>query len=134
MICPEDAQQKQEGVMISLRSLLATARPTPEGSLRRGALSPVLVGSALALALALAGCSSSSKVSGTYHQAAGGGVITLEFSGGKVTSTIMGQSSHGTYEVKGDQVIMHLPGEGDVSLKINGDGTLDSPLGTFKKG
>ena len=119
--------------MISLRSLLATARRTPQRSLRRGPLSPVLVGSVLALGFALAGCSSSSKVSGTYHQAAGG-AITLEFSSGKVTSSIMGQSNHGTYEVKGDQVIMHLPGEGDVTLKINGDGTLDSPLGTFKKG
>lgn len=120
--------------MISLRSLLASARRTPERSLRRGPLSPVLIGSGLALALALAGCSSSSKVSGTYHQAGGGGVITLEFNSGKVTSTIMGQTSHGTYEVKGDQVLMHLPGEGDVTLKLNGDGTLDSPLGTFKKG
>jgi hypothetical protein len=37
-------------------------------------------------------------------------------------------------EVKGDQVILHLPGEGDVPLKINGDGTLDAPaFGTFKK-
>lgn len=76
----------------------------------------------------------SSKVSGTYHQAAGGGVMTLEFDSGKVTSTVMGQSNHGTYEIKGDQVIMHLPGEGDVPLKINGDGTLDAPaFGTFKK-
>jgi hypothetical protein len=87
----------------------------------------------LGLALVLSGCGSS-KVSGTYHQAGGGGVITLEFDSGKVTSTVMGQSNHGTYEVKGDQVIMHLPGEGDVPLKINGDGTLDAPaFGTFKK-
>jgi hypothetical protein len=83
--------------------------------------------------LVLTACGSS-KVSGTYHQAAGAGVMTLEFDSGKVTSTVMGQSNHGTYEVKGDQVIMHLPGEGDVPLKINGDGTLDAPaFGTFKK-
>jgi hypothetical protein len=48
--------------------------------------------------------------------------------------TMMGQSKQGTYEVKGDQVTIHLPGEGDTQLKLNGDGTLDSGLGTFKKG
>ncbi len=95
--------------------------------------SGLLAGTGMAVALLLAGCGSS-KVSGTYHQAGGGGVMTLEFQSGKVTSTIMGQSNHGTYEVKGDQVIMHLPGEGDIPLKINGDGTLDAPaFGTFKK-
>jgi hypothetical protein len=94
-----------------------------------------LVSASMGLTLVLTGCGgSSSKVSGTYHQAAGGGVMTLEFESGKVTSTVMGQSNHGTYEVKGDQVIMHLPGEGDIPLKINGDGTLDAPaFGTFKK-
>jgi len=92
-----------------------------------------LASASLGLALVLAGCGSS-KVSGTYHQAGGGGVMTLEFESGKVTSTVMGQSNHGTYEIKGDQLIMHLPGEGDVPLKINGDGTLDAPaFGTFKK-
>lgn len=91
-----------------------------------------LAATSLGLALVLGGCGS--KVSGTYHQAAGGGVMTLEFESGKVTSTVMGQSNHGTYDVKGDQVIMHLPGEGDIPLKINGDGTLDAPaFGTFKK-
>jgi len=93
-----------------------------------------LAATGLGLALVFAGCGSS-KVSGTYHQAAGGGVMTLEFESGKVTSTVMGQTNHGTYDVKGDQVIMHLPGEGDIPLKINGDGTLDAPaFGTFKKG
>lgn len=94
----------------------------------------LLAGIGFGFALVLAGCGGSSKVSGTYHQAGGGGVMTLEFESGKVTSTVMGQSNHGTYEVKGDQVIMHLPGEGDVPLKINGDGTLDAPaFGTFSK-
>ncbi len=93
----------------------------------------LLAGSGATLALVLAGCGSS-KVDGTYHQAGGGGVMTLEFHSGKVTSTVMGQSNHGTYDVKGDQVIMHLPGEGDIPLKLNGDGTLDAPaFGTFKK-
>jgi|SRR5579862_5153483 len=95
----------------------------------------LLVSASLGLTLVLTACGgSSSKVNGTYHQAAGGGVMTLEFESGKVTSTVMGQSNHGTYDIKGDQVIMHLPGEGDVPLKINGDGTLDAPaFGTFKK-
>lgn len=100
---------------------------------RQAVLRNLLAGTGVGLALLSAGCGSS-KVSGTYHQAAGGGVMTLEFESGKVTSTVMGQSNHGTYEVKGDQVILHLPGEGDVPLKINGDGTLDAPaFGTFKK-
>lgn len=104
-----------------------TGRP-PRNSLLKGSLAS----SILVLALVLGGCGS--KVGGTYHQAAGGGVMTLEFQSGKVTSTVMGQSNHGTYDVKGDQVIMHLPGEGDIPLKINGDGTLDAPaFGTFKK-
>ena len=99
---------------------------------RQSILKGLLASTGLGLALVVAGCGS--KVSGTYHQAGGGGVITLEFDSGKVTSTVMGQSNHGTYEIKGDQVIMHLPGEGDVPLKINGDGTLDAPaFGTFKK-
>lgn len=96
-------------------------------------LKALLAGTSLAFTLGLAGCGSST-INGTYHQAAGGGLMTLEFESGKVTSTVMGQSNHGTYEVKGDQVILHLPGEGDVPLKINGDGTLDAPaFGTFKK-
>jgi hypothetical protein len=80
--------------------------------------------------LALAGCGS--KLSGTYHQTAGG-AITLEFKSGKVYSSVLGQTNEGTYEVKGDQVILHLKGEGDVTLKLNSDGTLDTPLGTFAK-
>jgi hypothetical protein len=94
-----------------------------------------VTGVVLALGLALTGCGSSSGLSGTYHQAGGGGIVTLEFnSGGKVTMTMMGESKQGTYEVKGDQVILHMPGEGNTQLKMNGDGTLDSGLGTFKKG
>jgi len=79
-------------------------------------------------------CGSSSSLDGTYHQAGGAGVVTLEFKSGKVTMTMMGQSKQGTYDIKGDQVILHLPGEGDTQLKMKGDGTLDSGLGTFKKG
>jgi hypothetical protein len=94
-----------------------------------------VIATLLALGLVLTGCGSSSGLSGTYHQAGGAGIITLEFnSGGKVTMTMMGESKQGTYEVKGDQVILHIPGEGDTQLKKNGDGTLDSGLGTFKKG
>lgn len=80
--------------------------------------------------LALTGCGS--KLSGTYHQTASG-AITLEFKSGKVYSSVLGQTTDGTYEEKGDQVILHLKDEGDVALKINSDGTLDSPLGTFAK-
>jgi hypothetical protein len=99
---------------------------------RQSIVKGLLASTGLGIALVLAGCGSS--ISGTYHQAGGGGVMTLEFESGKVTSTVMGQTNHGTYEIKGDQLIMHLPGEGDVPLKINGDGTLDAPaFGTFKK-
>ena len=95
----------------------------------------LLTGIVLALGVALGGCgSSSSSLDGTYHQAGGGGIITLDFKSGKVTMTMMGESKQGTYEVKGDQVILHMSGEGDTQLKMNGDGTLDSGLGTFKKG
>jgi hypothetical protein len=97
--------------------------------------SRLITGAALAFMLALGGCGSSgSSLNGTYHQAGGAGIVTLEFKSGKVTMTMMGQSKQGTYEVKGDQVTIHLPGEGDTQLKLNGDGTLDSGLGTFKKG
>jgi hypothetical protein len=95
---------------------------------------PLLTGTVLAFVLAFGGCGSSSSLNGTYHQAGGGGIVTLEFKSGKVTMTMMGESKQGTYEVKGDQVILHMPGEGDTQLKMNGDGTLDSGLGTFKKG
>jgi hypothetical protein len=94
----------------------------------------LLIATTLALGLAIGGCGSSSSLNGTYHQAGGGGVVTLEFKSGKVTMTMMGESKQGTYDIKGDQVILHLPGEGDTQLKMNGDGTLDSGLGTFKKG
>lgn len=83
---------------------------------------------------ALGDCGSSSPLNGTYHQAGGGGIITLEFKSCNVTMTMMGDSKQGTYVIKGDQVILHIPGEGDTQLKLNGDGTLDSGLGTFKKG
>jgi hypothetical protein len=91
----------------------------------------LLIGFMLAFGLALGGCGSS--LNGTYHQAGGAGIATLEFKSGKVTMTMMGQSKQGTYEIKGDQVMLHLPGEGDTQLKMNSDGTLDSGLGTFKK-
>ena len=95
----------------------------------------LLIATGLAFGLAISGCGSSgSSLDGTYHQAGGGGIVTLEFKSGKVTMTMMGQSKQGTYDVKGDQVILHLPGEGDTQLKMNGDGTLDSGLGTFKRG
>ena len=48
-------------------------------------MSRFVTGAVLALALALGGCGSSSSLNGTYHQAGGGGVITLEFKSGKVT-------------------------------------------------
>ena len=80
--------------------------------------------------LAMAGCGA--KLSGTYHQTAGVG-MTLEFKSGKVYSSVLGQTIEGTYELKGDQVTLHLKGEGDVNLKLNNDGTLDSALGTFAK-
>lgn len=116
---------------------MKSSLPSDSGVTRRPSLQSLLKGllgaTNLGLALVLAGCGSSG-ISGTYHQAGGGGVMTLEFQSGKVTSTVMGQTNHGTYEIKGDQLIMHLPGEGDVPLKINGDGTLDAPaFGTFKK-
>lgn len=94
----------------------------------------LLTGPLLALGLALSGCGSSSSLNGTYHQAGGAGIVTLEFKSGKVTMTMMGESKQGTYDIKGDQVILHIPGEGDTQMKMNGDGTLDSGLGTFKKG
>jgi hypothetical protein len=94
----------------------------------------LLIGIVLTFGLVIGGCGSSSSLDGTYHQAGGAGVVTLEFKSGKVTMTMMGQSKQGTYDIKGDQVILHLPGEGDTQLKMNGDGTLDSGLGTFKKG
>jgi hypothetical protein len=98
-------------------------------------LTRLITAAVLAFGLALGGCGSSgSSLNGTYHQAGGAGIITLEFKSGKVTMTMMGQSKQGTYEIKGDQVVIHLPGEGDTQLKLNGDGTLDSGLGTFKKG
>ena len=77
-----------------------------------------LTGAVLAFALALGGCGSS--LNGTYHQAGGAGIATLEFKSGKVTMTMMGESKQGTYEIKGDQVILHLPGLGDTQLKMNG--------------
>lgn len=43
----------------------------------------------------------------------------------KVTMTIMGESKQGSYDIKGDQVILHIPGECDTQMKMNGDGTLE---------
>jgi hypothetical protein len=76
------------------------------------------------------GCGS--KLNGTYHQTAGVG-ITLEFKSGKVYSSVLGQTAEGTYELKDGHVTLHLKGEGDVTLKLDTDGTLDSPLGMFAK-
>ena len=80
--------------------------------------------------LAMPGCGS--KLNGTYHQTTGGG-ITLEFKSGRVYSSVLGQTIEGTYELKGHQVTLHLKGEGDVTLRLNSNGTLDSALGTFVK-
>ena len=80
--------------------------------------------------LGMAGCGS--KLNGTYHQTTGGG-ITLEFKSDRVYSSVLGQTIEGTYELKGHQVTLHLKGEGEVNLKLNSDGTLNSALGTFAK-
>jgi hypothetical protein len=100
----------------------------------RSVLTGLLASTSCGVALVFTGCgSSANEVSGTYHQAVHGQDVTLEFQSGKVTSSAMGQSIHGTYEVKGDRVVLHLSGK-DLPLKINDDGSLVAPaLGTFKK-
>jgi hypothetical protein len=116
-----------------MKNSLASDSDTPGSPATQLLFKRLLASTGPCLALLLAGCGSSTEVGGTYHRVGGGGVsFTLE--SGKVSSTVRGESYHGTYEVQGEQVIVHLPGQRDVPLKINDDGTLDVPvLGTFKK-
>ena len=82
------------------------------------------------LCLALTGCPGDT-LDGTYHTAGGG--MALDFKGGKVAVTIVGQSETYDYKVDGDKIVIINPKEGNLELTRNSDGSLNSGMGTFAK-
>ena len=81
--------------------------------------------------LAMAACRPS--LNGTYHMETGG--FALDFrSGGKVTISGLGESQTFDYRVEGDKVIvMNFDNGQNLELTRNSDGSLNSPIGTFRK-
>jgi hypothetical protein len=74
------------------------------------------------------------KFEGRYATTAGLGGLTIVFRSGK--ATLSGAlSDDETYEcwTGGGKIILHKPGEDDLPIEINDDGTLDTPLGELKK-
>jgi hypothetical protein len=86
---------------------------------------------AVALSLVVIACGS--KVEGTYSNANGLAVLDLK-SGGKATTTLMGESADCSYSVEDKQI--NLECEKDKSVfKINSDGSLTGPgfIGIMRK-
>lgn len=95
--------------------------------LRRRLVGGVLIG---ALCLALTGCNGS--LTGTYHMEMGG--FVLDFKGSTVTVSGLGESKTFDYKVDGDTITILKFDEGkDLELTRNSDGSLNSPIGTFRK-
>jgi len=92
----------------------------------------ILCALACALALSLAGCGGGKKLDGVYH-AASGGPVTITFKGNKATVDVGGEAKELDYKIEGTKVTILNPKEGDISLTINDDGTLSSPLGMLEK-
>lgn len=76
--------------------------------------------------LLLSACSGG--VSGTYE----GGMGSLAFASNKVDATLMGNTVEMDYTTDGDKIVLHSP-QGNLVLKRNPDGSLDTPWGTMKK-
>jgi len=74
-----------------------------------------------------------SKTEGTYSTANGLAVLDLK-SGGKATTTLMGESEDCTYRVEGKQISLDCKGDKSV-FKINSDGSLTGPgfVGIMRK-
>ena len=67
-------------------------------------------------------------VSGTYQ----GGTGSINFASGKADATLLGNTLEMDYTTDGDKVVLRSP-QGNLVLKRNSDGSLDTPWGTMKK-
>jgi hypothetical protein len=90
----------------------------------------LLTGAMLAsLAMGVIGCGT--KLSGKYLTA--GGAASLDFESGKVTFTsIVGGNETDDYTISGNQVTIKTS-QGDLTLTIMADGSLQGNGGTFTK-
>jgi hypothetical protein len=84
-----------------------------------------------ALSLALTACGS--KVEGTYSNANGLAMLELR-SGGKATTTMMGDTHDCTYTVEGKQINVDCNGDKS-AFRLNDDGSLTGPgfIGVMRK-
>ena len=87
---------------------------------------------ALIISLALAGCGGGRDLDGVYHGMAGS-PITITIKGSKATVLVANESKTLDYKVEGNKLTILNPGEGDIQLTINDDGTLNSELGVMSK-
>jgi hypothetical protein len=72
-------------------------------------------------------------VRGTYHMETGG--FTLDFKGnGTVTVSGLGESGTYDFTVDGDRItVLNFEGGQNLELTRNSDGSLNSPIGTFRQ-
>ena len=80
------------------------------------------------LACALAACSKTAKLEGTYHNQTGLATLQLK-SDGKATFTALGNTTSCTYKVSDNKLALSCK-DGNFTFLINDDGTLTSE-GTF---
>jgi hypothetical protein len=91
---------------------------------------------ALAATAIITGCHGSSP-DGVYTDSTG--KVTLEFKAGKAYMNLGGMAdTDGTpYDVNGDKITIHYASDGMMApystMTINGDGSLQGGMGTFKK-
>ena len=82
--------------------------------------------STLLVTLLLAACGGG--MSGTYE----GGMGSITFDSGKADATLMGNTIEMDYTTDGDKIVLKSP-QGNLVIKRNQDGSLDTPWGTMKK-
>ena len=89
------------------------------------------------IVITMVGCSSKSKMEGTYSQGGGAGTVALDLkSGGKATFTMMGEDYACTYQVNGQKLAVDCSPKGEkIDFTIHDDGSLTGPsfLGVLKK-
>ena len=78
------------------------------------------------------GSGSSTTLDGTY-QGPLGQPMSFDFKGDKVTVTMATERKVLSYKIEGDKVTIINPGEGDIIMMRNADGSLNSEIGVFNK-
>ncbi len=73
------------------------------------------------------------KIEGRYAESSVG-QIQIEFRSGKATMKVLGDTETVDCWIAGKKIYLYMPGDPEpMEIDINNDGTLQTPLGEFKK-